>query len=253
MFSFNEAAEQLKRAATAAAAVVVQGGELKAVRHEGVMSLGTAEVKRLLPGSLILWKDDTLSYVPMTRGVLEARDTGALSFSTRTSLSGTASQKDEAFMIANVKKIALGKLTIGGVSGAEAAKLTCMGVPAELSVGGTADPFELTVSTGGAAQTKTIAEVDRLLELNWRPWAGGTIDPPVRADASLKGRSEAASVDVPTTTVVGDGATAALRKATLEMLGLFTGDNVKAGLPIWRQGYAPGRTPRTSRAPCRWR
>ena len=44
MFSFPEAAEQLKQAATAAAAAVVQGGELKAVRHQGVMSLGTAEV-----------------------------------------------------------------------------------------------------------------------------------------------------------------------------------------------------------------
>ena len=129
MFSFTEAAEQLKQAATAAAAAVVQGGELKAVRHQGVMSLGTAEVKRLLPGSLILWNDDTLSFVPMTRGVIEARDTGALSFTTRTSLTGAASQKDEAFMNANVKLIALGKLTIGGVGGAEAAGLSCMGVP----------------------------------------------------------------------------------------------------------------------------
>ena len=247
MFSFPEATEQLKQAATAAAAAVVQGGKLKPVRHEGVMSLGTAEVKRLLPGSLVLWKDDTLSYVPMTRGVIEARDTGALSFSTRTSPSGAASQKDEAFMNANVKMIALGKLTIGGVGGAEADGLICMGVPAELSIGGTADPFELTVSTGGAAQKKTLAEVNRLLELKWRPWAGGTIDPPVLVDASIKGRPEAATVDVPIKMVAGDGATSALRKATLETLGLCSGDNVKAadlagGLGAWAHDPDVART-----------
>jgi hypothetical protein len=176
MISFQEATERLKQAATAAAAAVAQGGKLASVRHDSVMSLGNVELKRLMPGSLMILTDDSLALVTIARGVLEARDTHALSFSVRTSLSGSATVRDEGWMTANVKLIALGKLSFGGQGGAEAGKLQYMGVPVTVSVD-SGEPFGLTTATDASPQAKTLAEVNALVDMGWRSWRGG-ISPP---------------------------------------------------------------------------
>ena len=98
----------------------------------GFSDMGTDEVKRLMPGSVLQLSDDRLlrvrTYVPLTHAVV-VLSSGEVKVAVRASEDASATQRSMQWMADNVTRVAAGVLSRDGRAGANAAGLNQVSSP----------------------------------------------------------------------------------------------------------------------------
>ena len=181
------------------------------------------ELKRIIPLSIIEFKDGTFAATPAKRCIQRDGPTGLKLFA---SAEGRLDGGSSAVDIANVKQIAVGILTdpaVGGSAGAAADSLKWFGVECAVHPVA-ASPFsELDVSAppGGAMTRARIPNILQQLAVSWKPW-GVVAGPTFQALAGLPSSREAAAAVLTEDAVVGAPSTfSPARSAILSAFGVL--------------------------------
>ena len=92
------------------------------------------ELKRLLPGSMMLLGDGTVVYVPFKRGVVARPGDDGYRVTTCDRLGGPGGEKDLTWLEANVKIIVVGVLTLPTGAGCFADQVVMGGIAVKLGL-----------------------------------------------------------------------------------------------------------------------
>lgn len=108
-------------------AALVDGGGRPA-GHGPLASLQLEELKRLLPGSLLLLASGDLAFIPINRAVVKRTGEETARITVCEKAAGAGTERDAAWMEANVKQVLAGVLTLpSGGAGPQAGQGTFSG------------------------------------------------------------------------------------------------------------------------------
>ena len=181
------------------------------------------ELKRIIPLSILEFKDGSFAATPAKRCVQRDGQTGLKLFA---SAEGRLDGGSSAVDIANVRQIAVGVLTdpaVGGSAGAAADSLKWFGVECAVYPVAASSFSELDVSAppGGAKTRARIPNVLQQLAVSWKPW-GAAAEPTFQALAGLPSSRAAAAAVLAEDDVVGAASTfSPARSAILSAFGVL--------------------------------
>ena len=208
----TEMAKALGEAADAAMAGGGRGGTAVA----SLSGRSTAELKAMLPGSIVKLNTGAWAFVPVNSGVVLGGD-GSSALVCLKSDDGRGERKTIAWMADNVTALMPGVLTVGGKPGPRGRHLL-NGVEATLEIV-PAKPIEhgkIVIGGGEMAAEPLEACIDKLgLRSAWRPWGEGEQPSELLRDGGLKPIDQARGVMVRTVEIHGGGPLGAMTGAKL--------------------------------------